>query len=177
MNQNPDIALLEELEAQRDLHNLNTRYCRGADRMDADMLGSVWTRDAQVDCGAFKGPAQEFTTAVTTPDAVRERSYHAISNEYYEVDGDTARGEVYLIAISTLVENGSKNDQWIGGRYLDTYKREDGAWKIATRAFVMDWNMNKPTTAVWDEGLFGMIKLRGTRDRSDPVYALLGAQA
>ena len=37
--------------------------------------------------------------------------------------------------------------------------------------------MNKPTTAVWDEGLFGMIKLRGTRDRSDPVYALLGAQA
>ncbi len=172
-----DTALLDMLEAEQALHRLNTVYCRAADRMDRELMNSVWTRDGQIDAGVFKGPASEFAVALTTPDPSRERTYHSISNEYFEIDGDSARGEVYVIAVSTVIENDSKVDQWIGGRYLDTYRRESGAWKIATRSFVMDWNMHLPTTAIWDEGMFGMIKLRGTRDHSDPAYSLFGAKA
>lgn len=177
MPENLDTALLDTLEAEQALHRLNTVYCRAADRMDRALMDSVWTRDGQIDAGVFKGPASEFALAITTPDPNRERSYHSISNEYFEIDGDQARGEVYVVAISTVLKDGKKIDQWIGGRYLDTYRREQGEWKIATRSFVMDWNMHLPTTAIWDEGLFGMIKLRGTRDGSDPSYRLFGAKA
>lgn len=170
-----DMALLEQVEAQQALHQLNAKFSRALDRMDRALLVSLLSDDAQIDCGAHKGPAAAFVTAVTSADPALERSFHSISNEYFQVDGDQAVGEVYVINISTIVEAGQKLDRLIGGRYLDRYQRTHGQWQVTQRVFVHDWNMTRPSTAVWDEGLFGQFKLRGTRDTRDPVYELLGA--
>lgn len=174
MNQLSDVAALEQVEAKQALHTLNTRFSRALDRMDRSLMKSLWADGAQVDIGIHQGDAQDFAVAVTTDDGRLERTFSSISNEYFEVEGDQAKGELYVINVSTVVEEGEKTDLLIGGRYLDHYQKIDGDWKIFSRTFVHDWNMSHPTTAIWDEGLFGMIKLRGTRDKSDPVYDLLG---
>ncbi|QIB51199.1 nuclear transport factor 2 family protein [Pseudomonas sp. OIL-1] len=173
MTQYADPALLE-VEAKQALHQLNAQVARAFDRMDRCLMVSLWTEDAEVDWGKHQGDAKAFVVESTSPDNTLERTFSSISNEYFEIDGNSARGEVYVINISTLIKDGKKEDRLIGGRFLDQYRKEQGAWKIAKRSFVHDWNMNLPTTAVLDEGLFAQFRLRGERSQSDPVYALFG---
>lgn len=170
MSDTSEQALVDELEAKQALHELNAAHARAADRLDRELMKSLWHPDATVDVGIFAGPASEYAELVTEPNEAMERSFHALSNEYYRILGDKAVGETYVIAVTTVVEGGEKIDRLVGGRYLDRYQRRNGEWKFSERVFVLDWNMNQPCTAVWDEGLFGQIKLRGARDGNDPIY-------
>lgn len=170
--QQSDQELLEQVEAKQALRLLNARFSRAFDRMDRCLMVSCWTQDAQIDWGIHQGDVQPFIMASTSADESLERTFSSISNEYFEVDGDQARGEVYVINVSTVVHDAQKTDRLIGGRFLDHYRREQGEWKITKRTFVHDWNMNHPATAS-DEGMFAQFS-RGERSKSDPVYALLG---
>ncbi|MCY1556248.1 SnoaL-like domain protein [compost metagenome] len=111
--------------------------------------------------------------AATAADANLERSFHSVSTEYFEVDGDAAIGEVSVIIVSIVLENGVKMDRLVGGRFLDRYRKEGGQWKIAQRTFVHDWNMNLPSSANLEEGMFAKF-LKGRRDQQDPSYQLFG---
>jgi len=168
-----DAQLLQELEDKEALRSLNAFYARAADRADRALYESLWAAGAQVEEGGFKGPATEFAATLLSP-AGLERSFHSVSNEFFEVDGERARGEVYVINVATWNVSGNKTDTLIGGRYIDEYAKVGGQWKFARRTFVHEWNMSFPTTAVWDEGLFGMIKLRGLRSKDDPIYERFG---
>lgn len=176
MSKENDEVLLQQLEDKAALRELTTLYARAADRADRGLFDSLWTEDARVDQGAFSGAARDFAAVLLQP-AGLERSFNSVSNEYFDVDGDRARGEVYVITVSTWEKGGSKTDTLIGGRYVDEYRKLGGKWKIARRTFVHEWNMSFPTTTVWDEGLFGLIKLRGQRSKADPIYALYGSRA
>lgn len=173
MNMKTEAALLQELEDKEALRGLNARFARALDRGDQALLAGLWADGAQVEDGAFTGPASEYVATAASP-AGLERSFHSISNELFLVDGDRARGEVYVINVATWNKDGGKTDTLIGGRYVDEYTRVGGDWKFARRSFVHEWNMSFPTTTVWDEGLFGMIKLRGSRGKDDPIYTLFG---
>lgn len=59
----------------------------------------------------------------------------------------------------------------VGGRYLDRLERRDGAWAIAERTYVLDWNSNVDSTVDRDGSYFGELA-RGRTDRSDDSYAL-----
>ncbi|MNZ41978.1 hypothetical protein D3C78_595440 [compost metagenome] len=168
-----DLALLEQVEAKQALQQLNAKFSRAMDRMDRCLMVSLWTDDGQIDWGAHKGSAKPFVIAATTADANLERSFHSVSTEYFEVDGDKAIGEVSVIIVSIVLENGAKMDRLIGGRYLDRYRKEGGQWKIAQRTFVHDWNMNLPSSANLEEGMFAKF-LKGRRDKQDPSYQLFG---
>ncbi|WP_185267073.1 nuclear transport factor 2 family protein [Halopseudomonas xiamenensis] len=170
--QQSDLELLEQVEAKQALRLLNARFARAFDRMDRCLMVSCWTGDAQIDWGSHQGDVQPFVIASTSSDDTLEKTFSSLSNEYFEVDGDQARGEVYVINVSTVVADGQRTDRLIGGRFLDHYRREQGEWKIARRTFVHDWNMNHPATAS-DEGMFALFK-RGERSKDDPAYALLG---
>lgn len=172
--QQSDLQLLEQVEARQALSLLNAQFARAYDRMDRCLMVSLWTQDAEVDWGEHQGAVQPFVTAVTSADDTLERTFSSISNEYFEVDGEEARGEVYVINVSTVLKGQEKEDRLIGGRFLDHYRKEQGEWKIARRTFVHDWNMTQPTTSVLDEGMFAQFRLRGERTRNDPVYTLLG---
>ncbi len=174
MNPTSDLALLEQVEAKQALQQLNARFSRAMDRMDRCLMVSLWTDDGEVDWGPHKGSAKPFVIAATSPDETLERSFHSVSNEYFEVDGHSAIGEISVIIVSTLVENGEKTDRLVGGRYLDRYRKEGEQWKIAKRTFIHDWNMHLPSSAVWEEGMFALF-LKGQRGASDPSYQLLGA--
>lgn len=173
MTDSSDLALLEQVEAKQALQQLNARFSRAMDRMDRCLMVSLWTDDGEIDWGAHKGSVKPFVIAATSPDDSLERSFHSVSNEYFEVDGHSAIGEVSVIIVSTVVEEGAKVDRLVGGRYLDRYRQEGGQWKIARRTFVHDWNMSLPSSANYEEGMFALF-LKGKRDKSDPSYQLFG---
>ena len=80
---------------------------------------------------------------------------------------------MYFQAFHRVVEDGAEKDLFIAGRYVDRYERRDGVWKIAHRAFVMDWNQVAPNASEWEEGMFAELRVRGGRAPDDPFYRFL----
>ena len=146
-------------------------YCRTVDRGDETLLRSVFHPDATVVSGVVNGGIDAFAPAIVS--IIRSNlksSFHSVANEWVKISGDTAINESYVTAF-TLVGNGSTTMQSIsGGRYLDRYTRRDGRWKISERVFVMDFNINQPSTAIFGEGSYEQLTLRGGFKPDDPVF-------
>jgi hypothetical protein len=137
------VSDLEEIRA------LGLRYCRGIDRLDAELVRSAYWPDATDDHGSFKGNAWEFAAyAVERLGAAYLTTQHAVTNHSIELDGDVAHGELYNV--STHLREDAQGvrhvDTWYG-RYLDRYERRDGEWRIADRVCVHEWTRTDPVTA------------------------------
>jgi len=157
-----DVAL-----AKLALHELNMAYARAADRADATLMASIFHEDATVVTGLLNGNAADYAVKITG--FVREnleRCFHSIANEWYEVHGDRAVGECYVIANATA---GGK-DTLTGGRYVDAYERRNGIWKISSRTFVLDW-INAQPTSFEGGGMYASLRTRGCFGKEDPIYA------
>lgn len=160
-------AALDAALSRDAIRRLVTTYCRGADRADAALLASVFWDDATVISGVSNGGSGAFATDIAAHvSANLDACFHSIANEWIEVKGDHAIGEHYVIAHSRA----GGEDMMTGGRYVDSYERRGGVWKIASRSFVCDWTSTQPSTFE-SGGFYEALTLRGTQDRSDPVYA------
>jgi hypothetical protein len=149
------------------IHDLAMAYCRGVDRADAQLLKSIFHEESTVISGVINGSGAEFADGITA--YVRDNldyCFHTVANEWIEVSGDRAIGELYVIAQMTT----GGNDVMTGGRYIDSYERRGGDWKIRSRTFVMDWNTVHPTT-FQKVGFYEALKNRGAWGKADPVYA------
>jgi ketosteroid isomerase-like protein len=142
------------------------RYCRGIDRMDADLVRSAYHDDGYDDHGDyFRGGVEDYLAWVMPVLANRFTStMHTLSNITVEVEGDTARSESYLIAYHISAGTGAL--RVFGARYLDRFARRDGVgWRIAHRTLVSEWQVEQvgivPTPPGTD---------LARRDRSDPSY-------
>ena len=184
---------LQELIDRKRIYDVLTRYCRALDRCDVDLMRSVYWDDARDDHGVFNGGAQEFAEFI-----IREIqtwfdvTMHAIMNVHMELRQDTACTESYLFAYhrvrgeqakvaeifgSTYLSqfdwskvDGVPHVFFYGGRYVDRLEKRGREWKIAHRQVVMDWNHNEISSAIWEEGMFRTLTLRGTRGHQDPVF-------
>ncbi len=172
MSNTPELQALIDREAIR---GVLTRYCRGIDRCDLELLKSVYWPDATDDHGSFNGNAWEFAEYVIPALAAMKQTMHQISNITIELDDARARAETYCVAYHLLPGDAGDQEMTVGGRYLDRLERRSGEWRISERVYVMDWNQNGKATAIWDSGLFAALKTRGARHPADPSYALFGA--
>jgi hypothetical protein len=175
-----DAADLREVIAKQKIADVLTRYSRGIDRCDIDTLSAVFWPDATADYGSGRQNAQDWARATVAALKAMHRTQHAISNLLIDVDGDTARAETYCQAyheIDRPLADGKDGrvEMVVGGRYLDRLERRGGAWRIAERTYVMDWNRNVPSTSQWDEGIYVGLKRRGGRLPDDPSKNFLGA--
>jgi hypothetical protein len=159
--------IVADLAARQKIGDLQILYCRGVDRCDVDTLKSVFWPDGVTRWGEPETNA--WTWAEDTVARLRgmKRTQHSITNAYVELDGDRAIGETHCRA---YLETPDGQSMMVGGRYLDRYERRQGIWKIAYRAYVLDWNANEPATGVWDGPLYGMLNVRGGRQPDDPLY-------
>jgi hypothetical protein len=156
---------LRVLLDKQEIHEVQMRYCRGIDRLDEDLLRSVYFPDAWDDHSSFVGAASEFIPYITK--RLREgfnTHMHYICNELFEVDGDVAHGESYYYAVHSFERDGVVHDLTAGGRYIDRFERREGRWGIARRLVVVDWNRTAPALEILPS------KVTGSRDRNDPVY-------
>lgn len=115
-----------------------TRYCRGCDRFDRELILSCYHPDAQDDHGDFVGSPEDFVEWLFD---LHERgqisTQHCITNHSCEIDGDTAHTETYYQF------NARNKDEtvWIaGGRYIDRFERRGGEWRIAARYCIVEWS-------------------------------------
>lgn len=149
------------------LHELNMAYARAADRADATLMASLFHDDATVVSGLFNGNGQMYAHEITR--FVRtnlERCFHSVANEWYDIRGDQAVGEIYVIAHMTV----SEKDTLTGGRYIDAYEQRGGSWKIKARTFVLDWTHSAPTSYE-PGGMYASLSTRGCVGPDDPIYA------
>lgn len=165
-------AMAAELMARQQIHDVLIRYCRGADRCDAAMMKSCFHEDAWDDHGFFSGPANEF--AEQAAKNLRERFTsvkHYMTNEYVEIDGDQAKSETYILALTRMVRDGSSFDVFVSARYLDRLERRNDVWKIVHRLLVSDGT--RIDKVVEDDPRLNQGKA-GTRGSDDPSYAFFG---
>lgn len=161
---------LDILLAKQALHELNMAYNRAVDRADEGLLRSVWHPDATVDFGYFAGSAAEFCSLAVAATGGLARSFHMAGNEWFDIRGDQAVGEIYSLTLAAAA--GADTDSILYGRYLDRYARREGVWKFSHRQYLMDWNASPPRSVSWDQGVFALMKHRGGHAPTDAVYQL-----
>lgn len=159
------------------------RYSRGVDRLDRELLLSVYHEDAVDDHGMFVGTREEFADWVVGMHGATHFSHqHCLFNHSCELDGDVAHAETYYM-FAGMNRSGAPLSM-SGGRYLDRFERRDGIWAIAARVCVRDWapldsqpDPEDPSTMTAIRGALPPAVLefmRGgplpTRDRRDPSY-------
>jgi hypothetical protein len=160
---------LQELVDKQSITERLFDYARGVDRIDRELICSVFHPDAHLDYGAmFTGTREEFADFIGVVHPAMEAHSHHVSNIKITVDGERAGSEAYvLVLLRSIGIDGTVNDSVNSGRYVDEWRRSSEGWRIVHRRYVHD--MDSTQTA----GSTGY-PTAGSRDRDDPSYAVLG---
>ncbi|MCB1696146.1 MAG: nuclear transport factor 2 family protein [Pseudomonadales bacterium] len=146
-------------------------HSRGLDRNEAALIKSAYWPEAEVDYGAFKGPAHQFADLVGPAlAAAYELTQHLLGQTFIAVDGNRACTETYVHARHLL--HGAGEELAFAGRYLDQLELRQGHWKILHRLVVMDWSLRQPVRDERRGEAFGALA-KGSANREDPSHALL----
>lgn len=168
-------AAVRELLDREAIRDVLYRYCRAIDRCDAELLTGVYWPGAIDNHGMWSGTVEEFVPFVIPVLLSRDATSHRISNVLIRIEGDEAKVESYFDAYERPVRNdGTPNDITMIGRYLDSFERRDGEWRIAGRTVITDAFRVWSDSADWERGLYGKTFEMGHRGEVDASAALLG---
>lgn len=132
-----DIVLLKQLAY---------RYAAAIDACDADGLCAVFMPggrlhsyhpDAETPFADLAGHDQ----LRQIPEKMRDmfaQTMHVMTNHLVDVQGDTATGQLLCTARHLIKDR--ENTMNVMIRYIDSYERHDGAWKIADRQIRFLWS-------------------------------------
>jgi hypothetical protein len=136
------MALVRELKDRQEIYECLTRYCRGIDRLDREMLLSAYHPDAVDDHGAFVGPVDAWADFVFNLHSTHQhRTQHLLTNHRCSIDGDLAEAETYYLFRS--LNKAPPLHTGASGRYLDRLERRPvpggkTEWRIAARICLVD---------------------------------------
>jgi hypothetical protein len=148
-------------------------YCHGCDRCDEQRMGSVYLEDSWDDHGVRRATGPQFVLMMIPEILTTTKTLsHMLGQSLIDVRGDEAGAETYFFAVSRSTrEDGVEMCNQLGGRFVDTLKRENGRWRIKNRCVVRDWAISLPIEQDWtaESGL-----KEGARSNADPAFAALG---
>ena len=152
-------------EAIRELVQL---YSRAIDKRDYLLLRDLYTNDAIDSHGPeFEGGIDEFIAMIEAAMPNYAWTGHHVCNHMIAVDGDTADGEVYALALHVVPDPdnpGERIEDFLAVRYIDNYRRcADGKWRFSRRWVAFDMQVYRPFTG---GGLLGT-------SEPDPSYEVL----
>jgi SnoaL-like protein len=197
-----DAATLQALMAGAEraaIENVLGLYCRAIDRLDVQLLKSVYHPDGIDDHGAMCLNAHEFAERIVeTVAQLCVYSMHTVTHAVIDVGDGVARSEAYYLGYHTVASGeeaigkffgtryleaqrragmlDQRHEYICGGRYLDVFQKRDGVWRIFRRRITNEFSVSRPE-ATTSEGIPGMYFRPGSRDRADPVYQLVDLQA
>lgn len=163
-------------DAQATAHKLAIQevlslHSRGLDRLDVNALRHCYWQEAEVDYGAYKGPAHDFADIVVQVlKGQYQMTRHSLSNCLIELSDEMAFAETGCIA-GHLLPSGDE-ELMVYGRYLDRLGYREGQWKLLHRQVVMDWSKRMPVVDERDSADFADLS-KGAHRPSDPLYAFL----
>ncbi len=161
---------VRELQDRQAIRDCLANYCRAIDRMDRELLLTVYHPDAVDDHGIFLADREGFADeAFGFHQQHQHSTQHIITNHTCELEGDVAHTETYWM-FAAMNKAGSPLSL-TGGRYIDRFEKRDGRWAIAARLCMSDWHGQPGPSAVAPE-LRAILNSGGTpsRDRNDPSY-------
>lgn len=114
------------------------RYCYAMDQNDAEAGKSVWHPEGTADyVDMFEGSGHDFVDfGQDGHRGAYSATSHQVTNILIELDGDAASSSTYVTAACQLKD--AELVFRIRGRYLDTWSRRDGEWRIDARRFETD---------------------------------------
>lgn len=169
-----DSDKIERMLARDEIREVLARYARGVDRADGPLLKSCYHEDAiEEHGGAYSGNAFAYVDGAIPRIERLGPMQHLLGTSHIEFDGDLAYVETYIWTFLRLRLESGDLDTFTGGRLIDRFERRDGAWKIAHRRTIFDWNRDTDSRQGWVNGMFkpgtpGM--LVGVKGRKDPSY-------
>jgi SnoaL-like domain len=186
-------AKLQRLIDHQEIEQVLKLYCRAIDRLDVELLKSVYHPDGTDDHGSFTGNAHEFAEHImqdlrnlildgmhtVTHCTIDVQGNFATAESYYwayqRCPGGRAKvsaffGDTYADATAKSGELADDHDFFCGGRYIDLFEKRAGQWKIWRRKITNEWNNVQPSRRIVSEGHIAAFNLPGRRDREDPVY-------
>lgn len=151
------------LEDRHGILDAVSRYARGIDRHDVDILASAFHEDAIDHHGAWVGRVPDFVSwANQLHEDISVGHAHNITTHTVEITGGTAHAESYVIFVLRREDSTVRVG---GGRYLDRLEKRDGAWRISLRRLIHDWGF------VADGSIWGDVPYEvGRWDRQDSSY-------
>lgn len=168
---NAEISRQEFEELRRDVQYLRDRaeirdcllrYCRGIDRLDWDLAETAYHPDAIDNRGPITANPREYLAWSKQHLEPVSWASHNISNMTYDIDGDTAHTETYVM---TFVGSPDEGEVTVGGaRYISRFERRDGKWRLIRQETAMDYRFTAATDPLPPAAL------RGKRDRTDRSY-------
>ncbi len=169
MSEKEDLAALaREVRYLRDrleIADCIASYCRGLDRLDADVLRGTYHEDAIDRHGPFMGDRETFVPWAIELEAGFPATHHSVTTHLCEINGDVANAESYCVFFVVLP--GGKQLGAGAARYIDELERRDGKWALSKRVEVMDCSYELPQSSwlgpAWEE-------LPPGRDKSDLSY-------
>jgi hypothetical protein len=164
--------LREEWADRESIRDCLYRYARAVDRVDMELMKTVYWPGAMDYHTGFSGTAEEFMAWASTQLGTMGINTHLFGNILIEIDatGTTAKVESYHIFVIAGPDGGSQ-DTIGSGRYLDRFEKRDDDWRIAERLVLVDWWKDLPGTVDWKTGPFMMGGVpRGLPGKDDPSY-------
>ena len=175
------LATVRTLQDRQAIHDCMMTYSRMIDRLDRELLISVYHHDAIDDHGVFVGSREEFADwAIAMHRRTHLSHQHCQFNSTCDLDGDVAHTETYYMFVG-MNQRGAPLGM-SGGRYIDRLEKRDGRWAIATRICIRDWAPLDAIPDTLDQSTLTVVDLdeatrtlmregaQPSRDRADPSY-------
>lgn len=168
----PDGQELATMLAERAIRRRLLEYCRGIDRLDAELVASVYHPDGTDDHGVFTGLGVDFAHyAVERLADHTEATMHFLGDSIIDfADERSAHVETYVHAEHRCRDDDGPYLERFGGRYVDRFEARDDDWRIAHRLCLREWDERVAVTLAFPPGRFA----EGRRDRGDPAYGDAG---
>lgn len=139
----PSARELRDLADKQRMHESLLRYCRGTDRVVAELMLQLFRPGATTRHGGFEGRIEDFVADyVVRIKQTATAVTHALANVLIEIDedGESASSESYFICYLGREHQGARLIDVMGGRYVDRWQRVDGRLCVADRVVVHDWS-------------------------------------
>lgn len=184
-----------DILARQSIEEVLARYARAIDRLDLDLLKTVFHEDGvNHEYGGGEVNLHRWSEHIIPQlKSLFVGTMHHITHKSITVSGERAASEAYFISYH-LISGGRKEvvrffgEQYAqrteacldtgheyigGGRYLHRWERRNGLWKISERTATLEWNHYRPAMPAEAGSMLATIVPLERRDRDDPVYALL----
>jgi hypothetical protein len=150
---------IRALVDERSLRCLVESYARAVDRLEPDLLMSLFTPDGVIEAEfQFSDARAPTLVKPVTPGGIRiaghdqiraipammvqrfKGTLHCVLNQTTTIDGDAAQGETYTLAYHVYdADDGQTMTFDMAIRYQDRYVRSADGWKFTNRRLVVDW--------------------------------------
>jgi hypothetical protein len=159
---------LQHVLDERAIRRRLLEYCRGVDRLDAELVRGVYHSDGTDDHGSFVGLGIDFADYVVRRLGEScEATMHVVGDSLIDfADADTAAVETQVIAYQQRRDDQGPFLETFGGRYMDRFEQRHGEWKIAHRLVVHDWDKVERIELAFPPGKF----TDGVRSTDDASY-------